>query len=326
MRALTGPILLTIALLAPGIARADPNDVAFDQLQRIYILGAEPPPIGSFDDLRATFELLGPSTTYPPLPGTIAGISRQREGVLLHYSFLGGLERVDDPGALKATIGRPDKDEVDFLDLHAKTYRVVTGDVAKAMLHPNIMQQLSGAANAKPVPGRGGTVALTINVGATPLPTRPFEGTATAGYTVTSAVKATSTGQCPAISANVAVTLYVDATRTEPFVKSASGFDVGDIEKAMGALGCATTMTGAPASPDPALAHFLYYERADTTFTVPALPAPVRSASVLERGHLAALTAADASLFEIPAGFTKVDAPPPASAESASVSRNARER
>jgi hypothetical protein len=312
MRRSIAVLLGTLVFIAPSIARADSSGVAFDQLQRVYLLGAEPPPLGSFDDLRSTFNALGPSVEYPALPGTIAGINRMRDGILLHYSFLGTLERVDDPAAQKATIGRPDKGEVDYLDLKAKTYTRLSGDAATALLAPNMMQQMSNAMGVPPtsVPKRG-TLAMTIAASTTPIAGVPFDGTATTGYTSSSKVSATATGQCPMISASVGITAYIDATRPEPFVKPNSAFNINDVTKAMAAIGCPATVVGSVPTPDPALAHFLVYERGDVMLTLPNVPTPIQSATVIQRAHIVPLAATDAALFEIPAGFTGADAPQP---------------
>jgi hypothetical protein len=312
MRRSFAVLLSTLALSTPSIALADTNGVAFDQLQRVYLLGAEPPPIGSFDDLRSTFNALGPSVEYPALPGTIAGVSRMRDGVLLHYSFLGTLERVDDPIAQKATIGRPDKGEVDYLDLKAKTYTRLTGDAAAALLAPNLMQQVTSAMGAPSTTApKRGTLAMTIDATTAPIASVSFDGTAADGYKGNSKVSTTATGQCPAVAATVAVTAYIDATRPEPFIKPTSAFNVNDITKAMTAIGCPTTFVGAVPTPDPALSHFIVYERGDVTLTLPSIPTPIQTATVLQRGHVVPLAATDAALFEIPAGFTGADAPQP---------------
>jgi hypothetical protein len=304
-------LLSTLALTMPSIALADTNGVAFDQLQRVYLLGAEPPPVGSFDDLRSTFNALGPSVEYPALPGTIAGFNRMRDGILLHYSFLGTLERVDDPVAQKATIGRPDKGEVDYLDLKAKTYTRLTGDAAAALLAPNMMQQMSSAMGVPSSGPKRGTLAMTVDANTSQVAGVPFAGIATIGYTVNSKVSTTATGQCPVVSASVGVTAYIDSTRPEPFVKPTSAFNVNDITKAMNAIGCPATIIGAPASPDPALLRFIVYERGDVTMSLPNIPTPIQTATVIQRGHIVPLTATDAELFEIPAGFTGADAPQP---------------
>jgi hypothetical protein len=304
-------LLSTLAFITPSIARADSNGVAFDQLQRIYLLGAEPPPAGSFDDLRATFNALGPSVDYPALPGTIAGLNRMRDGILLHYSFLGTLERVDDPVAQKATIGRPDKGEVDYLDLKAKTYTRLTGDAAAALLKPNLMQQVTNVAGVPPSGPKRGTLAMAIVASSTPIAGVSFDGTTTSGYQVDSKVSTTATGQCPVISGKVSVTAYIDSTRPEPFVKPTSAFNVSDVTKAMGAIGCPTTIVGSVPTPDPGLSRFIIYEHGDVTMTLPNIPTPIQSATVLQRGHIVPLAATDAALFEIPPGFTGADAPQP---------------
>jgi hypothetical protein len=306
----------TLALSTPSVALADTNGVAFDQLQRVYLLGAEPPPIGSFDALRSTFNALGPSVEYPALPGTIAGFNRMRDGVLLHYSFLGTLERVDDPVAQKATIGRPDKGEVDYLDLKAKTYTRLTGDAAAALLAPNLMQQVSNAMGVPASAPKRGTLAMTVDAHTSQVAGVPFDGTATVGYAADSKVTTTATGQCPVVSATVGVTAYIDTTRPEPFVKPTSAFNVNDITKAMNAIGCPATIVGAPASPDPALLRFIVYERGDVTMSLPNIPTPIQTATVIQRGHIEPLTATDAELFEIPAGFTGAAAPQPLVAPS----------
>jgi hypothetical protein len=311
MRRSFAVLVSTLAFIAPSHALADTNGVAFDQLQRVYLLGAEPPPVGSFDDLRATFNALGPSVEYPALPGTIAGISRMRDGVLLHYSFLGTLERVDDPVAQKATIGRPDKGEVDYLDLKAKTYTRLTGDAATALLQPNMMQQVAGAIGAPATGPKRGTLAMTLDASTAPIAGVAFDGTATTGYRSNSKVSATATGQCPMISATVGITAYVDATRPEPFVKPSSAFNINDITKAMGAIGCPATIVGAVPTPDPALSRFIVYERGDVTLTLPSVPTPIQTATVIQRSHVVPLATTDAALFEIPAGFTGADAPQP---------------
>jgi len=311
MRRSFAVLLSTLALIAPSVALADTNGVAFDQLQRVYLLGAEPPPVGSFDDLRSTFNALGPSVEYPALPGTIAGVQRMRDGVLLHYSFLGTLERVDDPVAQKATIGRPDKGEVDYLDLKAKTYKRLTGDAAAALLAPNLMQQVSSAMGVPSSAPKRGTLAMTIVASTTSIAGVPFDGTTTAGYKGDSKVSTTATGQCPVISATVGVTAYIDATRPEPFVKPSSAFNINDVTKAMSAIGCSATVVGAVPTPDPALSRFLVYERGDVTLSLPSIPTPIQTSTVIQRAHIVPLTATDAELFEIPAGFTGADAPQP---------------
>jgi hypothetical protein len=312
MRRSLAVLLSTLALSTPTIALADTSGIAFDQLQRVYLLGAEPPPVGSFDDLRSTFNAVGPSVEYPALPGTIAGINRMRDGVLLHYSFLGTSERVDDPVAQKATIGRPDKGEVDYLDLKAKTFTRLTGDAAAALLAPNLMQQVTSAMGAPSSPAaKRGTIAMTIDASTSPIAGVPFDGTPTSGYKGNSKVNATATGQCPVVSATVGVTAYVDATRAEPFIKPSSTFNPNDITKAMNAIGCPTTIVGAVPTPDPALLRFIVYERADVALTLPSIPTPIQTASVIQRGHIVPLAATDAELFEIPAGFTGADAPQP---------------
>jgi hypothetical protein len=152
---------------------------------------------------------------------------------------------------------------------------------------------------------------MTLAVNKSEIAGVPLDGTATVGYSANSKVTTTATGQCPVVTASVAVTAYIDATRPEPFVKPTSEFNVADISKGMSAMGCETTVVGATPTPDPVLTHFVVYERGDVTMSLPNVPTPIQTATVIQRAHIVPLSATDAALFEIPAGFTEAAVPQP---------------
>jgi hypothetical protein len=319
----TASFAATLVLLLAGAepAAADPADIAFDQLQRSYLAGTTPPALGTYDSLKATFESLGASVTYPPVPGAAlpiaadgtAGVgsggpaqsfARGREGLAYHYSFLGALARVDDPGSNKATIVRPDKPEVDLVDFAAKTYVRVTGDAARALLDTGLATQMQKMLPAPSAALQRGTLALTMTMTEKPLDPVTVDGIVGAGTLLTAALGTTAhSGTCPELSVTTVQTSYVDATRTERAAPQAAGSNVGDVLPLMQRFGCTAHLEGPVPTPDPALRHFALYARTDITIAIPALPAPITISTVLQRAHVVPLTAADAGLFEIPAGF-----------------------
>jgi hypothetical protein len=310
------------ALFAGGKpAVADPGDIAFDQLLRSYVAGATPPAFGTYDSLKATFETLGASVTYPPVPGAalpiaadgtvgtgnggpLQSLARGREGLAYHYSFLGALARFDDPGSRKATIVRPDKGEVDLVDFAAKTYVRVTGEAARALLDTGLAKQLRKMIPPAADTAQHGTLALTLTTTEKPLDAVTIDGIAAAGAVLTVALgTATHTGACPVMTVTNVETAYVDPTRAERVAPQPSDSNVSDVLPLMARFGCAAHLEGAVPTPDPALRHFAMYARIDVTVSIPALPTPISFSSVVQRAHVVPLTAADAGLFEIPAGF-----------------------
>ncbi len=313
------------AALVPRPALADTAGIAFDQAQRIYIGGTPTPPdVGPFDAFRSTFELLGPSTEFPPLPGVIpsssdggmlAAVARQREGVVYHYSFLGKLERVDDVAAGLATIGRPDTGEVDFVNLKTKTYATLRGDAALKLLAPSVGAQLKAVMPAQPAGGPSGTVTFTMSGSQVPLAGKTFDGTQTTGLEYTTNVETTAhSDACPAVSVTGESTIYFDPTHDERITLTDSGDPREVLRNMQSGRGCVATFSGDVPKRDPLFAHLFLYLRSRISIAVPALPTPIDVVTIVERGNLAPLTAADAALFTVPAGFTPAATAPPAAA------------
>ena len=329
LRALV-PCIVAAFWLAPSAANADPPNVAFDQAQRVYV-GTEPPPPGTFDGLRSTFELLGPSVEFPPLPGglpastggangILGGLQRMREGVVYHYSFLGSLERVDDVPSQRATIGRPDADEVDYLDLKAKTVRIVRGEAARNLLAPDLASQVKDVTAQMPAAGAAsGTIAFKIDASNRAIPAMTFDGIAGDGLAVTMMLTTTAhSDNCPAVSVGLDSTIYVDPAREERVKRADANDDPRDVLREMQAgRGCVVTFAGDIPKRDPATTRFYLYNASRLTLTIPALPAPIAVVTVVERGHIAPLTSADAGLFEVPADFSPAPEPSPSPAAAA---------
>jgi hypothetical protein len=314
------PVLPVLALVAaslmPVAVLADPPDIAYDQAQRIYVIDTSAaPPLGSFDDFRNTFETLAPSITYPPLPGVlpaapgaggvIAAAARQKDGVVYHYSFLGTSVRVDDVAAQKATIGRPDKGEVEYLDLKAKTYTTVGGDAAKALLEPSVAALVKAAIPAPPPASPTATVAFKVGATQTPIGDRTFGDIATKGIDYTLSMKSESTSEaCGNVTVSADSVAYFDPSREERVKYSDADNDPEQMLRAMqSGRGCIASFDGTIPPRDPLFKRFFLYSRNRISFTIASLPTPIDVLTIVERGNVKPLTAADASLFEIPAGF-----------------------
>jgi len=317
------------AALLPRAALADTAGIAFDQAQRIYIGGTPTPPeVGPFDAFRSTFELLGPSTEFPPLPGVIptnagggmlAAVARQREGVVYHYSFLGKLERVDDVAAGLATIGRPDAGEVDFVNLKTKTYATLRGDAALKLLAPSVGAQLKAVIPAVPAGGPSGTVTFSISGSQVPLAGKTFDGAPTTGLEFRTNLETTAhSDACPAVNVTGDSTVYFDTTRDERITLSDANDPRELLRNLQSGRGCVATFSGDLPKRDPLFSHFYLYLRSRVSIAIPALPTPIEVVTIVERGNLTPLTAADAGLFTIPAGFTPDQAQAPAAAAPAS--------
>jgi len=313
-------LLLAFGLLvAFGPAGAAPADVSYDQIQIMYFGAASPPPPGSFEAIRSGLaSQTVDSDDYPPpaanyMATSIAAVQRMRRGVLLHVSYLGDRSRVDDPETQRSTIVQSDKNEIIYLNLAAKTYRVVTGDEASRLLAPGSIDALKSAI-ASPTDAASPdaqigteTIASTASTGVVEGVT--IDGTATHGMKTTATVAAqAATGSCPQFSTEVTVLQYVDPTRDE---RPKNTIPSGTVDAIRGALrglpslNCRFTFAPGP-SPAPLRdsKRFLLYAETDTSTTVPTLSAPITFSMIMARGNLHDLGPADAALFEIPPGFT----------------------
>ena len=313
-----GLLLAFGLLIAFGTAGAAPADISYDQIQIMYFGAASPPPPGSFEAIRTGLSSqTAPSDDYPPpaanyMATSMAAVQRMQHGVLLHVSYLGDRSRVDDPATQRATIVQSDKNEIIYLDLAAKTYRVVTGDAATRLLAPGSIDALkaviSTPTNAASPDAQVGTETIASTVSSGEVEGMTIDGIATHAIktTVTGTAQA-ATGSCPQFSMQTTVVAYVDPTRDE---RPKNVIPTGAADSIRGALhglslNCNFSFAPGPSPvPLPDSKRFLLYTRIDTSTTVPILPAPITYSMLIARGNLHDLGPADAALFEIPAGFT----------------------
>jgi hypothetical protein len=305
-----------LALSVLSAAGATETGMAYDQISTLYLFGAGTPPApGSFAADQAAVgdqtTIVAGASDFPPVAGqpvpSFATMARFTHGLLYHVSHLGTLSRVDDPATKRATIARPDRGQVIYLDLSAKTYRLVSGAAATALLDPaqtpNSVQTPVATGSAGP---EQSTVMMTLSRNEESIDGATIDGVATHGLKTIVTVTATSAdSSCTTVDAKTTYVRYVDPSRDEPAAHNdfaaASNF-----LKAMPTSKCRYTFapgsltTPAPSTED---AHFALYTRADSELTVPSLAAPVKSTMLVERGNVRTLSDADLPLFEIPDGF-----------------------
>jgi hypothetical protein len=305
--------------------------IAYDQIDRFYQALAVPEP-GGFADLEAKLLTNDVSDdSYPPPAASATSTfangnftsraQRMQAGLVQRFLFLGALSRVDDLNTKRATINRPDRGQIIYLDLVSRTYRIVAGNAAQAILQPPdpaaMLRQIQAL---MPSSQQTGSERIESSKSpSTPLGPRQIDGITADGYRMTQSTTGESrTGTCPPVHASVSFTEYVDPTRIEP-AKSARALEsysgMNNVA-GMTVLGCkfmAPVTQSLPPAPPSWLNDFFIYRRADiesdTAFGT------INLTYLSERGNVHALTPADASSFDIPPGFVPA---PAASAPAAS--------
>jgi hypothetical protein len=316
-------IAATAAVLFAPAASASGNGIAYDEINILYVQTAKapPPPPGSFDAIGAS---LGPQNVPTRDPWLLSGppveslgnIGRLEGGVLLHYAFLNERWRVDDFASQGATIARPDRGEVVYLDLAAKKYRIVTGDEAKAIIAPPDAKSVLAAVQGSERDGvhaNAATETISITTTVAPLDSLMIDGVLAPGRKVTIVSKgATTSSACPQVDRSETLTSYVDPTHDAPSFSS----PFAAAENIMSALSLGECRFVVARSPKalPALPNqgrLALYARPETRDVYSSQAAPLVGTALTVRGHVRDLGPADESLFEIPAGFTAI-APFPA--------------
>ncbi|HTV73065.1 MAG TPA: hypothetical protein VME66_05140 [Candidatus Acidoferrales bacterium] len=127
-------------------------------------------------------------------------------------------------------------------------------------------------------------------------------------------VGADRTGTCPPVHTDTTLTEYVDPTEPEPMKLRQPMDSLGGMKPLAGVtvMGCkftASAQSSQATEPAPWLREFFLYRRVDIENETPL--GTMKMTALSERGNVHALTPADASLFDIPPGFTAAPAPPP---------------
>lgn len=227
---------------------------------------------------------------------------------LLRYAYWNGWERVDDVAAQTATIRKCDLGQVVTLNLAQKTYTVsVPGSEPEASAPP------APRRGRAPDPQAPGTAVADLTETTRSLGPLRIENQPTTGYdATTSFTMSQATGSCRDGGASIRTVEYLSPLNRpavtscpirRPLVPQTASEAV-----TMPTGGCRPTFTVRRSGPTPPGSKLSLYSL--VTFAQAgsgaATPPPGGGFGFLtERGSLRTLGATDASLFEVPTGFTK---------------------
>jgi hypothetical protein len=240
-------IVAIVACIALG-ARASgaPVGLQYDEIARVAIGQATPPPPGAFKaDLAAINNASSDQTAQQPPPkkrgllgailtgdpiGALSGDAMDnmaakamggfmgsmnkymafiKQGKVAHYTFYNGWERVDDVAEQTATITKLDRNQIIELNLKNKTYRTIdpTAHVAEAEA-PRAEHERHSREPAEQ-PQEPGTAVVDFSRRGTALGPEVLDGIPTTGFgnTVTLSM-AQATGSCRNGSFSIASTQY----------------------------------------------------------------------------------------------------------------------
>jgi len=317
-----------VALFLPGMLSAQPAPgVAYDEVVRVFV-GEAPPPPGNFAAVLAAASEATPVATLLPRrrgglagmadavlgsreaptsspgdrvlaegAGGFAGLFRALEpGRVERHAFYNGWERVDDPAAQTATIRKCDLDQVIKLDLRRRSYRVFAADAEP----PDIPARDPGT------PGNAaGTVRQTVNA----LGPKTIEGSEVSGFEDRSTFAlAEATGACREGSLTFTTRTYYSRLPIPRSVCPLTPQRERYPEQAVNIVasaGCRPRLLAEKAGPLQPAGRLALYR------ALQFIPAGAPEAGqagytfLTERGNLRTITAADAGLFAIPPDFTK---------------------
>ncbi len=341
LRSLLGVVMgvLTIAAATAALVNAapyksgsTPAGLQYDEIVRIVVAPATPPPPGSFaaayQDVMANLPPSGSATAAPKRHG-FAGLvnnisnmgqqiqqaanqmqSMMKYGRATRLAYYNGWVRTDDPAAGSATIEKCSQHQLIQLDLTHKTYKLVDTQAQPAP-QPCPSPQMP-ASNGKPqvVDEAPGTAVLTISSNSQSLGKLDLSGVPAVGSLATTRIAMTNaTGSCKNGSFQVQTTRYVSNVRVPrrycplPAVPATREVPRTPVEAVVRG-GCKPAIRGNVAGaywnrPSAGLEMYSRMEMAsgqdDRSFQ-----------TVIQRGNVISLNKAQAdALFGIPAGFTQ---------------------
>jgi hypothetical protein len=250
--------------------------------------------------------------------GAFAGALRGLTvGRVERHSFYAGWERVDDVAAQTATIRKCDLHQLIKLDLAKKTYSTYdpTAEPAAESAAP---APKSRRQRDTPAPDQPGTAAVVFSNVVTPLGLRKLEGLETAGYDETSTFAMTqATGSCRNGNFAFHSKNYYSRLETPRLVCPMAAMPRQRYPREpanfVASGGCRPTFAAHQSGPRPPAQNLSLYQTIALSGSAgaPASPDPSGSPApgfvfLTERGNVHSLSAANASLFDVPADFTRV--------------------
>jgi hypothetical protein len=314
-----------LASIGTPAASAGQTNIAYDELTR-FIGGDKPAPQpGTFDaDFQAAVAASSPAPQHHGMFGNLMNTVEQAKSAMnvftvgnaSHVYYYNGWKRVDEIATQTATIDRPDKHEIIYLDLAKKTYRIVDTNQTPVTETPPpyAPPPQPGAPPPSPEPGTG---KLDISVSSTSLGAKSLEGINTSGFSQDfKMTESQSTGSCKDGSFETQMTEYLSSypEPQEAVATTTSTTKMPSMPMMNPAMmsgqhpGCNPTITthfAAGASPPSGRLAM---------WTLMALTGSAQTSSgrgggtfstLIERGNVRALGTSDAALFDVPAGFTQ---------------------
>ncbi|MBC5823742.1 MAG: hypothetical protein GIW99_04315 [Candidatus Eremiobacteraeota bacterium] len=292
---------------------------AYDEVVKFLLTDSAPPDPGAFqaDYAAAVSAQKAPTNQHHGMFGSIMNaadavknaVGMVKNGTVTRYSFLNGWERTEDVAAQTATITKPSMHQIVYLDLAKKTYRVVDTNAAPVTATPPPYEPPQKQEPAKQQ--QPGKAKLNISTSTTNLGPKTIDDIATTGYRTTfKMTMSQATGSCRNGTFEVNETSYL-AKFSMPQSGSGGGqhAKVSQVmprpESMVAPSGCSPALTVHSSGGSVPAGRFAMYEAMKLGGNAGAQTATGSFGTVIERGNVHALGAADTELFAIPPGFTQ---------------------
>ena len=323
-RRVFGPPTIAALLLACAAAasNAASSGVAYDELTK-FIPASQVPQPGTFvADFQAAVDAAKAAANAPQHHGLLGGLmnmaqmgknalSTFQNGYPSSYYYLNGLERTDNPADQTATIQRPDRHQVIYLNLAKKTYRVVdlTAQTVTSETPAPYRPQPQGP-QPSPQPGGG---KLDISDSSSVLGPKTIDNVSTTGYAQDFKLAETqSTGSCHDGTFEVSMQEYVSSfalpQRKEKSMPMNVHMSAPSPQGMVLHPGCSPKTTfhhsGSAAPPSDRIALWTLMTIKGNAQTDQGQMGGGFS-TLVERGNIRNLGPTDAGLFDIPSDFTK---------------------
>ncbi len=290
-------VLLVLAANAAPTVAPDATGVAYDQV--VTVTRSRPLLQPTQFDAAWTAEIAAMKAN----PGARTGPDGLPIGQARHVAWLGADERIEDPITGRIVIQRPMDHLTIDIDPVARTYAVFKGD-------SEVYAVSSGPSPTAP-PASAPSVTAVLHTTLDTFPPTPVDGVTYQGY----AGRITQTvddSRCKYAQAFASFVAFYDPNRTEPGEPppTYAPWLTMAPTRLTPMSGCNVMPASDPLAALPFYPHFLLYMVSTPLFSRSDLSLaqlPTNTiANIMMRGRVRTLTAADAALFEVPAGYAKV--------------------
>jgi hypothetical protein len=254
------------------------------------------------------------SATTGAFAGALRGLT---QGRVERHSFYAGWERVDDIAAQTATIRKCDLHQVISLDVAKKTYSI-QDPTARSSDTSAPAPRSNERRGRTPAPEQPGTALADFSNVVSGLGPRKLDGIEATGYDDTSKFAITqATGSCRNGSFTFHSKTYYSGLATPRLVCPIGAAPrqryPQQPQNFVASGGCRPTFTAHKSGPVPPAQNLSLYSTIAMSGSNGEAPAASPSGSpapgfvfLTERGNVHSLSAANASLFEVPSDFTRV--------------------